>query len=78
MKQKAFTLVELLVVISLVALVVSIVLTAISNSRSGYRVDGVRVMVIDNCEYFVSYAAGGEVLAHKGNCTNSIHSVKPE
>jgi hypothetical protein len=32
-----------------------------------------RTVLIDGCEYISSPVYGGRTLAHKGNCTNSVH-----
>jgi hypothetical protein len=39
-----------------------------TNSGKGYD-----ILMIDNCQYIKIHRASQGYMAHKGNCTNSIH-----
>jgi hypothetical protein len=42
----------------------------LGNSNEGRNVN---IAVIERCEYFVCFNTGGNILCHKGNCSNPIH-----
>ena len=42
----------------------------LGNSNDGRNVN---IAVIEGCEYFVCFNSSGNILCHKGNCSNLIH-----
>jgi hypothetical protein len=38
--------------------------------------DPIKVCVIEGCEYFICKNHKGNILCHKGNCSNPIHIIK--
>lgn len=80
MKRKAFTLIELMIVVAIISVFVSIIVFNLNKNKNTYKVDGQKVKVVDGCEYFVTHGESfNDTLSHKGNCTNEIHrTIRPE
>ena len=63
----------LFITVMFVALVALLLYTA-DNKPASSKIDGVKIVVIDGCEYIDNMTyPGNSVYTHKGNCTNVIH-----
>ena len=50
----------------------------LDSKKTEHRLEGydtnLKVVRIENCEYFVGGSGYGSVFTHKGNCSNPIHT----
>ena len=69
---RAFTVIEVVVAIAIVLIVIGAVLGALSGKV--YTSNGTAIKVVDGCEYLVSGSYEHEMMTHKSNCTNRLHS----
>ncbi len=42
-----------------------------NNKPAGVKID---FASIDGCQYIITPSAGGSMIIHKGNCTNTFHN----
>ena len=51
---------------------------SVESKKTDHRLEGyhtnLKVVRIENCEYFVCGSGYGSVFTHKGNCSNPIHT----
>jgi len=65
-----------------IILVLMMVITSCNRPQDGKPImssegHDFEIITVDGCEYLERFAGYGGFLAHKGNCSNSIHAYNP-